>query len=143
MDLGAWSFVLSCVGVLLGLISAYARISYFTKKAAKALGGKAETWLEQKNAEADFFIQYPSALIAFSLRNALALVLIVVLGIKLLDSIRDGSNFFPPSFAPLVALLLAYLCTEAITGITSTNRHVLRRARQRFLSESIAPKSEA
>jgi len=82
IDLNLASFILSVLGFGLGLLQSWSQLKKFSTKLTEASGNYALRKLAQQNERADFYIKYPSALIAQVVRSLFALLFLY--GIKVL-----------------------------------------------------------
>jgi len=122
MDLNGWSFVLSVIGLALGFVSAYPQLRDGTTRVIRIGADGANRMLLRLNAQADFFIAYPSALIAYVAKSAFILGAIFLFTVIFL---RPGS----PTQLPLPSWLqmsLALATTFAVGNIGGDLLNILR-----------------
>lgn len=136
MDLNIWSFVLSVMGLLLGFISAFAPLRTFSLRALKAGNESAERWMHRIEAQSDFYIEYPSALIAYIARSAILLIAIFGVAVLFLRTTSAVPLPIPEWGTVSLRFLVAMLFSNTMTGATMTVRQVLRRSKQRYAEKS-------
>ena len=131
MDLNTWSFILSVVGLILGFVSSYAHIKNFSLRALKAGGDAAERWLQRSDAQADFYISYPSALIAHIAYRSIMLLAILAAGLLVLKPGSGSPLPIPEWTSATLRLALAFSFGHVMASLTETVGNVTRRAKKK------------
>jgi hypothetical protein len=130
MDLNLWSFVLSVVGLALGLVSAYPQLRNFAKRTLKISTEGLDRWMEHLYRQADFYIAYPSALIAYISQSVFILGILFWLGIALLAPDSKDKIVAPAWVLLSLQLVFMYFLGKLGGDLLNTVRLVVRRAKQ-------------
>ena len=127
MNLELWSFVLSVVGVVLGVISAFAQLKSVSLKALRATGDALLRSSERRNARSDFFLASPSALIAFITYRVLGAIFLFAAGTAVFQY-KALVLDLPDSISLVVKFAMAGLCSNFLTSAFMVCWQVYRRA---------------
>lgn len=130
MDLNEWSFVLSIVGLVLGVVSAYPQLRGAARRALRFGADGANRLLSRLYAQADFYIAYPSALVAYIAKSTFILATVLWLSIQFLRP--DSPTYLPfPSWLQLALSLGVTFTVGKIGGdLLNILRLVVHRAKQ-------------
>ncbi|MCL7715133.1 hypothetical protein [Stenotrophomonas mori] len=88
MDKETWSLVISVIGLALGVLAAHAQLKAIAKKALKASGDKARTWIARMETDADLYSANPSVLISFLAKEFLMLLKFFFLTVAMLAVLK-------------------------------------------------------
>ena len=130
MDLNQWSLLLSIVGVVLGVISAYPQLRGAAQSALKMGAAGVTRMMGRLYAEADFFIAFPSALIAYAIRAVLLMVAISWIGHELLHPASPARLELPTWLEFPTTLVFAFIFGKVGGDLVNVLMLVIRRAKR-------------
>jgi hypothetical protein len=130
MNLNQWSFVLSVLGLALGLISAYPQLRGGAKRVLKIGTDGAIRLLNRLYSQADFFIAFPSALVAYIAKSLFMLVAIFITALLFLRSDSPTHLSLPPWLQLILSLVITFAIGKIGGDLLNVLRIIVKRAKQ-------------
>ena len=126
-------FIFSILGFALALLQSWSQLKAFSAKVATEAGTYAVKRLEAVNNRADFYIDFPSALISVYVRNIIALAAFWMTRSMLIESAKAHGVY--DSFLPIVfKFALAFLFGKVVADSFVISTQIIRRAQERYFS---------